>query len=98
MLTIQIEYRPIPPRRQGHTHAIATALRTLQTTPRDSAGNPGSFTVPAKHRRSVLIAAKDVGVQVNTYSESGGVIRVKLAEPADRTMPLPLSQNGGTAP
>jgi hypothetical protein len=95
MLTIQIEYRAIPPRRQGHTHAIATALRTLRLTPHDEMGNPGSFTVPKRHRRAVLIAAKDVGAEVSTYAESDGLIRVRLAEPADKTMPLPFAQEGG---
>jgi hypothetical protein len=90
MLTITIEYKPIPPRRRGTTHAIATALRTLQSTPNDADGNPPSFTVPKKYQSAVRIAAKDVGVNVATYTE-GDEIRVRLADgPADNTMPLPL--------
>ena len=90
MLTITIEYKPIPPRRKGTTHAITAAIRTLMTTPNDAAGNPASFNVPVKHYAACRIAAKDAGAKILCRTEQDGVLRVILQPSETETLPIPL--------
>lgn len=89
MLTITIEYKPIPARRQSHTHAIAAALVQLKGTPSDAEGNPASFLLPAKHASALRTAAKDANVLIQTATESDQ-LRVWLKTPQDATAELPF--------
>jgi len=91
MLTITIEYKPIPPRRKGTTHAITAAIRTLMATPNDAAGNPASFTIPVTHYAACRIAAKDAGAKIICRTEPDQLLRVLLLpKPVAETLPLPL--------
>lgn len=99
-MKIELQYAPVAPRRRAVTKGIADALRAMKARPTDEAGNPASFTLPAKHRAAVRIAPADTGVEVKTRLEDGDLCRVWLAgaaDPADRTAPLPFTETSAAA-